>query len=72
MAAKRAFVLLSLLPFLASAQKNLDACPGYKATGVSVGPAGLTANLELAGPACNVYGSDIQKLSLSVEYETGE
>lgn len=50
----------------------LDACPGYKATGVStVGPK-LTANLVLAGKACNVYGKDIEKLKLEVTYETSE
>ncbi|KAH9930888.1 glycosyl hydrolases family 31-domain-containing protein [Fomitopsis serialis] len=38
----------------------LDACPGYTATNV----------LVLAGEACNVYGSDIEALSLQVTYET--
>ena len=50
----------------------LDACPGYKATGViSSGPK-LTANLVLAGKACNVYGPDIEKLKLEVTYETSQ
>ncbi|CAL1703163.1 unnamed protein product [Somion occarium] len=48
----------------------LDACPGYKATHVNVGGAKLTANLELAGTACNVFGPDINKLKLEVTYET--
>jgi hypothetical protein len=49
----------------------LDACPGYKATNVKSHGATLTADLELAGIACNIYGNDAQKLSLSVKYETG-
>lgn len=48
----------------------LDACPGYKATAVSTHGNTLTANLALAGKACNVYGADIAKLALEVTYET--
>ncbi|KAI0081490.1 alpha-glucosidase [Panus rudis PR-1116 ss-1] len=49
---------------------RLDACPGYKATHViTLGPK-LTANLELAGQACNVFGPDVAKLKLEVTYET--
>ena len=50
----------------------LDACPGYKATDVSASGTKVTATLILAGKPCNVFGNDIQELSLSVEYETGE
>ena len=49
----------------------LDACPGYIATNVEVRRDGLTADLVLGGKPCNVFGNDIQKLSLSVVYETG-
>jgi alpha-glucosidase len=49
----------------------LDACPGYTATNVKVQRDGLTADLVLGGKPCNVFGNDIQKLSLSVVYETG-
>ncbi|KAK7679584.1 hypothetical protein QCA50_017294 [Cerrena zonata] len=49
---------------------KLDACPGYKATNVKALGSKLTANLELAGTACNVYGPDISKLKLDVTYET--
>ena len=49
----------------------LDACPGYIATNVEVRRDGLTADLALGGKPCNVFGNDIQKLSLSVVYETG-
>ena len=49
----------------------LDACPGYNATNVKVQRNGLTADLVLGGKPCNVFGNDVQKLSLSVVYETG-
>ena len=51
-------------------QAKMDACPGYKATNVKAFGSKLTANLELAGTACNVYGPDINKLKLEVTYET--
>ena len=49
----------------------LDACPGYSATNVKTQRDGLTADLVLLPNPCNVFGDDIQKLSLSVIYETG-
>ena len=50
---------------------TLDACPGYKATNVNSSGSTLTADLSLAGQACNVFGTDVQKLKLEVMYETG-
>ncbi|KEF56297.1 alpha-glucosidase [Exophiala aquamarina CBS 119918] len=47
-----------------------DHCPGYTASSVKTSSAGLTAQLALAGPACNVYGTDIDNLELTVEYQT--
>ncbi|KAH9857437.1 alpha-glucosidase [Lenzites betulinus] len=47
----------------------LDACPGYKAKNVFTFGLKLTADLVLAGKACNVYGNDIAKLKLEVTYE---
>lgn len=44
-------------------------CPGYIASNTQETDTGLTADLTLAGPACNVYGNDIPDLSLSVEYQ---
>lgn len=53
---------------LALGQEN---CPGYTATNVQQTSAGLTADLTLAGEACNVYGTDLVNLTLTVEYQTG-
>jgi len=49
---------------------KLDACPGYRATNVKTDSGKLTADLTLAGSACNIYGEDLKRLSLSVVYET--
>lgn len=46
-------------------------CPGYSISNVQLGNTGLTADLSLAGPACNSYGSDIPSLKLMVNYDTG-
>jgi alpha-glucosidase len=46
-----------------------NVCPGYKASSVKNTPTGLTATLTLAGPACNVYGTDVSSLNLTVEYQ---
>lgn len=64
------FALQSALNLLATAQ-SLDGCPGYNATNVSNVHNGFTADLVLAGEPCNVYGPDLERLSLSVLYETG-
>ncbi len=44
-------------------------CPGYKASNIHETAGGLTADLALAGPACNVYGNDVEHLLLSVEFQ---
>ncbi|KAI1392968.1 glycoside hydrolase family 31 protein [Hypoxylon trugodes] len=44
-------------------------CPGYIASNVKNTSNGLTADLTLAGDACNVYGTDIEALTLVVEYQ---
>ncbi|KAJ9141692.1 Family 31 glycosyl hydrolase [Pleurostoma richardsiae] len=48
----------------------LKKCPGYKASNVKTTATGLTADLALAGAACNVYGTDLTDLTLEVTYET--
>lgn len=45
-------------------------CPGYQASNVQISATGLTASLTLAGSPCNVYGTDIEDLILTVEYQT--
>lgn len=52
----------------------LDACPGYTASNVRTTSGGstLTADLTLAGPGCNVFGVDLPKLTLAVQYETSK
>jgi alpha-glucosidase len=49
-----------------------DKCPGYKASHMKRTSLGLTARLTLAGPACNVYGTDVDVLDLSVEYQSAD
>lgn len=62
----------------ASALVNRDAkdalakCPGYKASNVKTTGHGLSADLTLAGKACNAYGDDLKKLVLEVAYESGK
>lgn len=50
---------------------NSTACPGYTATNIDVTDSGLTADLTLAGAACNAYSEDLQELKLVVEHQTG-
>ena len=52
-----------------SAVNAQDVCPGYKASNLKENDKGLTATLSLAGQPCNVYGIDVEELSLSVEYQ---
>ncbi|EAU39369.1 alpha-glucosidase precursor [Aspergillus terreus NIH2624] len=44
-------------------------CPGYRASDVHHNSHGFTASLELAGDPCNVYGTDVEALTLTVEYQ---
>lgn len=57
---------------LARRQNSTDSsCPGYRATDIKTSANGLTAKLTLAGTPCNIYGNDIEDLTLTVEYQTG-
>ncbi|KAF2196277.1 hypothetical protein GQ43DRAFT_476474 [Delitschia confertaspora ATCC 74209] len=47
-------------------------CPGYTASNIATTDSSLTADLTLAGEACNVYGDDLKDLKLLVEYQTDE
>lgn len=50
---------------------TVDDCPGYTASNIQTSSGGLTADLKLAGDACNVYGYDVGSLKLTVETQTG-
>lgn len=50
---------------------NLDACHGYSASAIQATSTVLTAQLQFINGSCNVYGPDLQTLSLTVTYETG-
>lgn len=50
---------------------SLESCPGYAASNVKDEGSRLTADLSLAGDACNAYGEDLTSLKLEVEYQTG-
>ncbi|KAL2059720.1 hypothetical protein VTL71DRAFT_10212 [Oculimacula yallundae] len=55
-----------------AASNAQDVCPGYTASNVKRTPYGLTALLSIAGDACNVYGTDIGALNLTVEYQSAD
>jgi hypothetical protein len=64
------------LPALASSLESrqavsLASCPGYSASNLKDDGSTVTADLTLAGAACNAYGKDITNLKLLVEYQTG-
>lgn len=64
------------VPALLARQTNgsapdLSACPGYKASNVKTTGSGITADLSLAGTACNAYSDDLDDLTLTVEYQSG-
>ncbi|KAH6907030.1 alpha-glucosidase [Coprinopsis sp. MPI-PUGE-AT-0042] len=50
----------------------LDACSGYVATPGSLSEADAKASIELSlkAPGCEVFGPDIERLRLTVDYET--
>ncbi|KAF4301915.1 putative alpha-glucosidase protein [Botryosphaeria dothidea] len=47
-------------------------CPGYKASDVRRNAYGFSATLSLAGKACNVYGTDVETLNLTVQYQNAD
>lgn len=64
--------LISASAAVASCCANVDLCPGYRASSVQESHNGLTADLTLAGTACDVYGKDLKNLKLQVIYESSE
>lgn len=78
MVGKGLILLGSVLPALAIsvAQRrvssaSIDDCPGYTASNVQDDGGRVTANLALAGKACNLFSNDLTDLKLEVEYQTG-
>lgn len=51
---------------------SIDDCPGYEASNIKTTDGGLTADLSLAGEACNFLGYDLGKLKLAVESQGGK
>jgi hypothetical protein len=51
--------------------KRADSCPGYKASNVQRSESSLTADLTLAGTACNIHGEDLLELKFSAQWQTG-
>ncbi|KAJ2879454.1 hypothetical protein IWW38_006115, partial [Coemansia aciculifera] len=45
-------------------------CPGYTAGSISQTSDGFTAKLTLAGLPCDIYGKDIERLELTVRFDT--
>jgi alpha-glucosidase len=47
-------------------------CPGYTASNVNQDANGFSADLTLAGNPCNAFGTDIQNLQFTVEYQSND
>ncbi|KAF2126870.1 glycoside hydrolase family 31 protein [Dothidotthia symphoricarpi CBS 119687] len=50
--------------------ESLDGCPGYNASNVQRSDSRLTADLTLAGTACNIHGQDLKDLKFLVEWQS--
>ncbi|KAF4566163.1 hypothetical protein EYR36_011578 [Pleurotus pulmonarius] len=49
---------------------NVTKCPGYNLHQLKQSEFGFTAQLSLAGPACNAFGRDIVNLTIQVAHES--
>ncbi|EJD48260.1 hypothetical protein AURDEDRAFT_61187 [Auricularia subglabra TFB-10046 SS5] len=54
----------------AAVDPKLANCPGYKAENVVVSELAITADVNIAGKACNAYSRDLNNLRLVVQYQT--
>jgi hypothetical protein len=65
---------MNVLPNIydAEAANPQTVCPGYHASNVQQTSHGFTAELDLAGEPCNVYGNEINNLTLLVEYQADD
>ncbi|KAH6625247.1 alpha-glucosidase-like protein [Boeremia exigua] len=50
--------------------RRADDCPGYRASNVIRSDSSITADLTLAGSACNLYGQDLTDLKFLAEWQT--
>lgn len=66
-----AYAINSWIFSTSSSDPVTKACSGYTASNVITTPTGLTADLQIAGPKCNVFGADIDRLKLLVNYDSG-
>ncbi|KAK4451594.1 alpha-glucosidase [Podospora aff. communis PSN243] len=71
---KSADIGLNVIPNILDPQavNPQDICPGYKASNVQENDNGFTADLRLAGAACNVYGNDIEDLTVLVRLQADD
>jgi len=67
----RVYLLLAFAGYKVTAA-SVDKCPGYVASNLAQTDTAFTADLKLAGAACDVYGQDLTDLKLLVEYQTGK
>lgn len=51
--------------------RRADECPGYKASNVVRSDNSVTADLTLAGTACNLHSPDLTDLKFLAEWQTG-
>ncbi len=56
----------------AAADDDISKCEGYSLGHVTKTPTSIEADLDLIGSGCGIYGPDIPKLSLLVEYQAGQ
>jgi alpha-glucosidase len=47
-------------------------CPGYTASDVVRSAHGFSAKLSLAGKPCNLYGTDVDTLGLTVQFQNAD
>lgn len=66
-----AILCSSSISSVAAQDASISSCPGYTASNVVHSSSGMTADLKLAGKACNAYGTDLTQLKLKAEYQTG-
>ncbi|KAF2140842.1 glycoside hydrolase family 31 protein [Aplosporella prunicola CBS 121167] len=66
------FVAASFASTVAVRQDSapIENCPGYTASNIVDTGSAFTADLKLAGSACNTYGTDLTDLKLQVEYQS--